>query len=53
MFFKSERWSGELHVARALFADALDKEPTAHVFFETHVPWLAINDDLPKKHSSG
>ena len=25
--------------------------PTAHVFYETHVPWLQIGDDLPKKIS--
>jgi hypothetical protein len=51
MFFRSTRWSGELHVARALFADPLDREPAAHVFYETHVPWVAFNDDLPKKVS--
>lgn len=51
MLFKSNRWPGEMHVARALFEGPLDREPMAHVFFETHVPWLAIKDDLPKKHS--
>lgn len=52
MFFKSERWPSELHVARALFTDPLDREPTAHVFYESHVPWLSFNDDLPKKSST-
>ena len=52
MFFKSQRWPGELHVARALIADALDRAPTAHVYFESHVPWLDVNDDLPKKRST-
>jgi hypothetical protein len=51
MFFESERWPGEVHIARALFKDALDKEPSAHVFYESHVSWLQINDDLPKKVS--
>lgn len=51
MFFHSTRWPGEMHVARALFTDPLDREPTAHVFFETHVSWLNVNDDLPKKAS--
>ena len=51
MFFQSARWPGEVHVARALFADPLDREPSAHVFFENHVPWLQVNDDLPKKIS--
>jgi len=53
MLFKSERWPGELHIARSLIEGALDKEPSAHVFFETHVPWLSIEDDLPKKCSQG
>lgn len=53
MFFKSERWPGELHIARALFVDELDRDPAAHVFFETHVPWVVVNDDLPKKRSQG
>jgi hypothetical protein len=53
MFFKSDRWPGEMHVARALFADALDRDPTAHVYYENHVPWLSVNDDLPKKRSTG
>lgn len=52
MFFKSERWPDEMHVARALFTEPLDRDPTAHVFFESHVPWLSVNDDLPKKCST-
>jgi hypothetical protein len=53
MFFTSTRWPDEMHVARALFSDPLDKDPSAHVFYETHVPWLEINDALPKKVSTG
>jgi hypothetical protein len=53
MFFRSERWPGELHVARALFTDPLDREPQAHVFYETHVPWVTIVDDLPTQRSGG
>jgi len=44
MFFESERWPGETHVARALFLDELDREPSAHVFYESHVPWLELGD---------
>ena len=51
MFFQSTRWPGEMHVARALFTDPLDREPSAHVFYESHVSWLNVNDDLPKKVS--
>ena len=53
MFFESKRWPGEVHVARALIDGALDKEPSAHVYFETHVPWVQVNDNLPKKVSQG
>jgi hypothetical protein len=51
LFFKSDRWPGEIHITRALFSAPLDREPQAHVFYETHVPWLAFDDDLPKKPS--
>lgn len=51
MFFQSMQWPGELHIARALITDTFDQAPTAHVYFETHVPWVAINDELPKKAS--
>ena len=51
MFFESTRWPGEVHVARSLLPDELDKEPVAHVFYETHVPWLSVEDALPKKVS--
>lgn len=49
MFFRSGRWPGELHVARALFATPLDREPQAHAYYDTHVPWVHLADDLPKQ----
>ncbi len=51
MFFKGERWPGELHIARALFLEPIDREPQAHVYFETHVEWVTLYDDLPRKTS--
>lgn len=51
MFFESTRWPGEMHIARALITGPLDREPSMHAFYETHVPWLDVNDALPKKHS--
>lgn len=53
MLFRSTRWPGEVHVARALIEAPLDREPAAHVFFERHVPWLEVNDALPKRTSPG
>ena len=52
MFFQSTRWPDEMHISRALFTDPLDKAPAAHVFYESHVPWLEIADALPKKNST-
>lgn len=49
MFFRADRWPGELHVARALFVDPVDREPQAHVYYDTHVPWASIVDELPRK----
>ncbi len=53
MLFKSTRWPGEMHVARSLIEGALDREPSAHVFYETHVSWLSVEDGLPKRTSDG
>ncbi len=49
LFFRSEKWPGELHIARANITGPLDREPQAHAFFDTHVPWFEVKDDLPKK----
>ena len=51
MFFESTRWPNEMHIARALIEGPLDREPSAHVFYESHVEWLNVNDSLPKKVS--
>lgn len=51
IFFESTRWPGETHIARALLQGPLDREPSVHVFYEAHVPWLDVNDALPKKVS--
>ena len=49
LFFRGERWPGELHIAYANFQSPPDRQPQAHVYFDTHVPWLQINDELPRK----
>ena len=53
LFFRSAQWPGELHLARALFTDPLDREPQAHVFWDTHVAWVDLADDLPRKPAPG
>ena len=49
LFFKSARWPGELHITVVNIEQTLDRAPQAHVFWDTHQPWLHIRDDLPKK----
>lgn len=48
LFFRSERWSGELHIARAAFDDDIGIEPQANVFFGAHVDWMPIDASLKK-----
>ena len=49
MFFRAPRWPGELHVARALFDAPLDREPQLHAYYDTHVAWVRLADDLPTR----
>ncbi len=50
-FFRSSRWPGELHVTLANFTDPIDRAPQAHVFWDTHVDWVRLDegDGLPRK----
>lgn len=51
LFFRSERWAGELHVTLANFDAPVDRAPQAHVFWDTHVEWVKLDehDGLPRK----
>ncbi|WP_395769717.1 GFA family protein [Arenimonas sp.] len=51
VFFKSARWPGELHITVVNFSEALDREPQAHVNWETHQPWLHLDDGLPRQQA--
>ena len=51
MFFRAEQWPGELHIARALFLEPIDRVPQAHVYYETHVEWVTPSDSLPRRPS--
>ena len=46
VFFESKNWPGEIHIARAMMESSIDREPAAHVFFDTHVSWIEVGDDL-------
>jgi hypothetical protein len=47
LFFEAERWAGEIHLAVANL-ERLPFAPSAHVFFDDHVEWVTIADDLPR-----
>lgn len=51
LFFRSQRWAGELHVTLANFTGPVDRAPQAHVFWDTRVPWVHLSDadGLPRK----
>lgn len=49
LFFRSSRWPGELHIVRANFEGPIDREPQAHVFWDSHVEWVDLADALPRK----
>lgn len=40
LFFRSERWPGEIHVARANVPGEIDREPEGEVHTDTRVAWL-------------
>ena len=47
MFFRSERYEGELHIARALFTTELDRIPESHVYYGSRVDWVNVDSHLP------
>ncbi len=49
LFFKSSRWPDEIHVTLSNFQTPVDKAPQVHAFWDTHVDWVVLNDELPRK----
>ncbi|MCG6871197.1 MAG: GFA family protein [Gammaproteobacteria bacterium] len=41
--FQSQRWPTEMHISRANFDGAIDREPSGHAYPDDHVPWLLID----------
>jgi len=40
LFFESDRWAGETHVALPAFDEPVDRAPDGHAYFEEHVAWI-------------
>ncbi len=55
MAYETERLPHEIHLYAASLENPEDYTPAFHVFHAEHLPWLSIEDDLPRhaKFSSG
>lgn len=51
LFFRSERWAGELHIVLANIDDDIDRQPQANVYFDNHVNWMPIDNSLKQVDS--
>lgn len=47
IFFESERWPDEVHIALAHMDGPIDRAPRAHVFYDSRVDWIDLGDELP------
>ena len=52
MSFETEVLPDETHLYAPSLSDRSLYQPTAHIFWSEKVPWLSINDGLPK-HEKG
>ncbi len=48
MAFQSDRYPGEIHLYAATLTNPEDFTPRFHVHHHEHLPWLNIEDDLPR-----
>jgi len=46
LFFESERWADEIHIALAHMDGPIDRSPKTHVFYDAHVDWFEVGDEL-------
>ena len=46
LFFRSQQWPGELHVALGCINEKIDRDPSGNVFFDNHVDWMPIDKSL-------
>ena len=49
LFFRSQRWAGELHIVRSNFDGPVDREPQVHVHYDSRAAWLQIGEDGLKR----
>lgn len=52
IFFRSGQWPGEFHITLSNIEEPHQIVPQGHAFYGTHVNWVVIADDLPRRDSS-
>ena len=48
LLYEGPRWAGEVHIARANFDGAVDRDPGAHVYVDHAADWAGPLGDLPR-----
>ena len=48
LFFRGAKWPGELHITLTSLESPVDREPAGHSYYDSHVSWLILGDDLPR-----
>ena len=48
MGFEADHYPGGMHLYAASLEDPTDFKPTFHVNYQSKLPWLDMDDDLPK-----
>jgi len=48
LLFETSRHPGRVDVPLALLEGPIDRPPQLHVFFDDRVPWVRVDDALPK-----
>ena len=46
LFFRYDDFDPEIYVTLANFLEPIDRPPSAHVFYDTHVGWVQLSDNL-------
>ena len=53
LFYESERWPGEVHVAAGALAEGSELAPKLHVSADRAPAWCPIVDELPRHGGEG
>lgn len=46
LFFESDQWAGETHIALGCIDEPHSLKPKANAFYDAHVDWMPIDDGL-------